>query len=165
MLFRSMLNVSTDKLLPRIQALRDEERKLFEQIQTLAASGEVSVDSLLEKGQQVGDTTVIITETPGANPNLMRKWIEQVRDTNASPVAMLLATKIGDDKVMLVGGLSKALVARGVSAAEWMGQVAPIVGGGGGGKPDFAQAGGKQPENLMQALDTARTAIEKMLAG
>lgn len=160
-----MLNVSSDKLLPRIQALKDEEQGLHQQIATLAAAGDMSVESLLEKGQQIGDTMVIITETPGANPNLMRKWIEQVRDTNPSPVAVLLAAKVGDDKVMLVGGLSKALVSRGVSAAQWMGQVAPVVGGGGGGKPDFAQAGGKQPENLPQALVAAREAIEKMLAG
>jgi alanyl-tRNA synthetase len=160
-----MLNVSTDKLLGRIKMLKDEQQKLIGQIAALAASGDVSVESLLEKGQLVGDTTVIITETPGANPNLMRKWIEQVRDTNGSPVAVLLAAKVGDDKVMLVGGLSKALVTRGVSAADWMNQVAPIVGGGGGGKADFAQAGGKQPENLDQALTTARQAIEKMLGG
>jgi alanyl-tRNA synthetase len=106
---------------------------------------------------------VIITETPGANPNLMRKWIEQVRDTTASPVAVLLAAKVGDDKVMLVGGLSKSLVSRGVSAADWIGAVAPLVGGGGGGKPDFAQAGGKQPEKLPEALMAARQAIERLL--
>ncbi len=158
-----MLNVSSDKLLPRIASLKEEEQSLKQQLATLAAAGDLSVDSLLERGHQVGDTTVIVTETPGANPNLMRKWIEQVRDTNPSPVAVLLATKVGDDKVMLVGGLSKSLVSRGVSAAEWMGKVAPVVGGGGGGKPDFAQAGGKQPEKLEEALAAAREAIQKML--
>ena len=57
---------------------------------------------------------------------------------------------------MLLAGFSKDLVERGFSAGDWVKKVAPTVGGGGGGRPDMAQAGGKQPENINVALDAAR---------
>ena len=53
---------------------------------------------------------------------------------------------------------------RGVSAGNWVKEVAPVVGGGGGGKPDMAQAGGKQPEKLPDALEAAKAKIREMLA-
>ena len=158
-----MLNVSSDKLLARIESLMSDERKLQDQLVALRTGGELSIESLTERGEVIGDCTVIIEETPGANSNLMRRWIEQIRDKSKTPVAVLLAAPSGDDKVMLVAGISKSLVASGVSAAQWISDVAPVVGGGGGGKPDFAQAGGKQPENLPEALKAARRSIEQLL--
>ena len=50
-----------------------------------------------------------------------------------------------------------------MSAGQWVKQVAPVVGGGGGGKPDMAQAGGKQPEQLPEAIETAKRVIREML--
>ena len=64
----------------------------------------------------------------------------------------------------LVAGVSRDLVARGLSAGNWVREVAPVVGGGGGGRPDMAQAGGKQPDKLPQALEKARQTIEAELA-
>ena len=66
---------------------------------------------------------------------------------------------------MLVAGISRDLLDRGLSAGDWVRQVAPVVGGGGGGKPDMAQAGGKQPEKIGEALDTARRVMREMLEG
>ena len=76
---------------------------------------------------------------------------------------MLLATAEGDDKVTLVAGVSRDLVEKGVSAGNWVRDVAPVVGGGGGGKPDLAQAGGKQPAKLPEALAKAREVARTML--
>jgi alanyl-tRNA synthetase len=158
-----MLNVSSEKLPERIAALKGEHQKLLEQIETLRSSGDISVESLMERGESIGGTLVLVAETPGANPNLMRRWIEQIRQKSSSPAAVLLATRVGEDKVMLVAGISRSLVDQGVSAAEWIGRVAPCVGGGGGGKPDFAQAGGKQPEQMPEALKVAKESILQLL--
>ena len=68
----------------------------------------------------------------------------------------MLATVAGEDKVVLVAGITRDLMDKGLSAGEWVRQVAPVVGGGGGGKPDMAQAGGKQPEKVGEALEKAR---------
>ena len=107
---------------------------------------------------------MIVAETPGANPNLMRQLIDQIRK-KVSPSAVLLATAAGEKKVVLVAGLSRDLVDRGAHAGQWVGAAAKAVGGGGGGRPDMAQAGGKQPEKLAEALEAARASIREMLAG
>ncbi|MCA9181924.1 MAG: hypothetical protein KDA51_10745, partial [Planctomycetales bacterium] len=80
------------------------------------------------------------------------------------PTAVLFANKTGEDKVLLVAGISKALQDRGLSASHWIGQVAPIVGGGGGGKADLAQAGGKFPDKIPEAVAAAKKSITEMLA-
>jgi alanyl-tRNA synthetase len=159
-----ILNVALQDILPRIETLRDEQSKLTEQVAAMASSSDVSAESLLSMAQAVGGTQVIVTETPGATPNVMRQWIDQVRKKSDGPVAVLLASRSGDDKVMLVAGLSQALVDRGLSAGNWISQVAPVVGGGGGGKPDLAQAGGKLPDRIPQAIQMAKDSIAQMLA-
>ena len=65
--------------------------------------------------------------------------------------------------VMLVAGVSRDLVEKGFDAVEWVRSPAGVVGGGGGGRADMAQAGGKFPEKLSDALDKARVAVEQML--
>ena len=67
---------------------------------------------------------------------------------------MLLVATV-DGKVQLAAGLTDDLVARGLHAGQWLKEVAPIVGGGGGGKPDMAQAGGKDPAKVPAALERA----------
>nr|MCS5679424.1 DHHA1 domain-containing protein [Acidimicrobiales bacterium] len=78
-------------------------------------------------------------------------------------IAVLLAGAEGG-KVTLVAGISKDLEARGVSAGSWIRDVATVVGGKGGGRPDMAQAGGKLVEKIPEALAEARRRIEQLLA-
>ncbi|MFN3190375.1 MAG: alanine--tRNA ligase [Aureliella sp.] len=157
------LNVAQSELLPRIESLLAEKAKLEKQIAELASSGEISVDSLLSDAQEIAGTVVIVAKTPGATPNLMRQWIDQIRQKNDSPTAVLFAATSGDSKVLLVAGISRDLVDKGLSAGTWISKVAPIVGGGGGGKPDLAQAGGKDPSKIDDAVTTAVSTITSML--
>jgi alanyl-tRNA synthetase len=89
--------------------------------------------------------------------------IDQVRG-KAAPSAVLLASRQGNDKVTLVAGISKELQARKLSAGNWIRPVAEAVGGGGGGRPDMAQAGGKNPAKLPEALQIAQDTIRQMLS-
>ncbi len=91
----------------------------------------------------------------------MRQLIDQMRKTS-SPIAVLLASR-EEEKVTIVAGISRDLQERGLDAGKWIRGAAEVVGGRGGGKPDMAQAGGKHPEKLPQALDEARKAIAVML--
>ncbi|MCA9129666.1 MAG: alanine--tRNA ligase [Planctomycetales bacterium] len=159
-----LLNVSSSDIVGRIQTLQDERAKLQEQIAAMRDTGTISAASLLAMATRVGGTMVIATETPGATPNLMRQWIDQVRQQSQDPTAVLLASATGPDKVLLVAGVSRSLVEQGISAGQWIAAVAPIVGGGGGGKPDLAQAGGKRPEKISDALGVANKAIQQMLS-
>lgn len=158
------VNVSQNELLSRLESLVEEHAKLQQQLAQLSQSGQVSVEQLLEKAQQIENVAVVVSETPGATPNLMRQWIDQIRQKSSQPTAVLFASQVGDDKVLLVAGISRDLVQRGLSAGKWIAQVAPVVGGGGGGKPDLAQAGGKQPQKLPEALAEASSSIQQMLS-
>jgi alanyl-tRNA synthetase len=157
-----VLNVAPFDVPGRIKAMQAEAQSLQKQLSTLSQSGAVSADSLLEKAESIGGAKLIVVETPGANPNLMRQWIDQIRQKAGSSAVMFLAAQ-GEDKVILVGGLSRDLVAKGLSAGNWVRDVAPIVGGGGGGKPDLAQAGGKDPAKIAEALSKAREVALGML--
>jgi alanyl-tRNA synthetase len=156
-----VLNVNSSDVPRRVEALLAEIKDLQRQVSQLAESGDMSADAILEKAVEVGNTKVVIAETPGANPNLMRQLIDQIRK-KADSTAIFFGTAAGDKKVVLVAGVSRDLVSRGISAGDWIREVAPVVGGGGGGKPDLAQAGGKQPEKLGEALQTARKALDQM---
>jgi len=158
-----MLNVAPLDVPDRVAAMQKDLVDLTAQLEQMAESGELSADALLEKAETIGDTNMIVAETAGANPNLMRQLIDQIRKKGGSN-AIFLATAVGDSKVVLVAGVSRDLVDRGLSAGDWVKEVAPIVGGGGGGKPDLAQAGGKDPAKLGEALKAAQATMRKMLA-
>ena len=118
--------------------------------------------AVLENANLVGKTKLIVAEARGANPNLMRQLIDQIRQREDS-TAVFLAAATGERKVVLVAGVSRDLIDQGLSAGDWVKRVAPVVGGGGGGKPDMAQAGGKQPDKLEEALHEAKSfASEKL---
>jgi alanyl-tRNA synthetase len=129
----------------------------------LAQSGDLSADGFLANATTSGETKVVIAEAAGANPNMLRQLVDQIRK-QADSTAIFFATAVGDSKVLLVAGVSNDLIERGVSAGNWVKEVAPIVGGGGGGRPDMAQAGGKDPKQLPQALEAAQAFIDKLLS-
>jgi alanyl-tRNA synthetase len=158
------LNVSLFDAPQRAAALLAEAENLRRQAEEQAATaGEVSADSVLASAQTVGGVRVVAVELPGGTANTMRQLIDQLRKS-ASPIAVLLASRQGADTVTLVAGLSRDLVERGFNAGNWVRDVAKIVGGSGGGKPDLAQAGGKQPEKIGEALTVAKATISEQLA-
>jgi alanyl-tRNA synthetase len=157
-----VLNAAPSDAPGRVAALLAERDDLLRQLANRAATGGLSADALLAQSSQVGGTTVVVAETPSAGPNLMRQLIDQIRK-KASPSAVFLASAEGAEKVVLVAGMSRDLVAKGLSAGNWVREVAPVVGGGGGGKPDLAQAGGKHPEKLAEALAKANEVVRTML--
>jgi alanyl-tRNA synthetase len=159
-----LLSVSPLDVPQRLAALEADVASLEKQLAERGSAGPLSGERLLESAEDVAGVTVVVTELPGVDPNLMRQLIDQVR-TKSSSSAVLLASRQGDEKVTLVAGISKDLQARKLSAGEWIRPVAAAVGGGGGGRPDLAQAGGKNPAKLPEALQIARSTIRDMIAG
>jgi alanyl-tRNA synthetase len=158
-----LLNVAPFDIPARVRALRAEAAELEQQIEQLAQTGDISADTLLAEAVIHEGVRVVVRELAGATPNLMRQLIDQLRKKSDEPVAALLAARQGGDKVVLVAGVSQSLVERNVKAGDWVRQVAPVVGGGGGGKPDMAQAGGKDPEKIPDACAKAIEVIRQML--
>ncbi len=146
----------------RIEAMIEEIGNLQARLEQRGAAGPISADGLLDGAEVVGEVTVVIAEAPAVEPQLMRQLIDQIRQ-KATTNAVLLASVEGDSKVTLVAGISKDLQARGAHAGNWIRPVAEMLGGGGGGRADMAQAGGKQPDKLSEALEVARQTIVKMI--
>lgn len=157
-----LLSVAPLAVVDRIESLLAEVEATKKQLAQRDAAGPLSADKLLESAEQLGETTIVIAETPGAPQNLMRQLVDQLRQKCGS-VAVLLASSEGEDKVSLIAGISKDLEKSGASAGKWIGPVAKTLGGGGGGRADMAQAGGKQPAKLSEALEVARQTIASML--
>lgn len=157
------LNVALDDVLDRLDALLADRSRLVTELREITSGGTLSADDLINSGVTIGDTLLVVAETPGANPNVMRGWIDQIRKKSTGPTAVLLGTAQGD-KVVLVGGLSRDLVDRGLKAGHWVGETATVVGGSGGGRDDMAQAGGKDPDKLPQAIEQARQSMTEQLS-
>jgi alanyl-tRNA synthetase len=152
-----LINIAQDEVPTRLQSLLNEQNSLHDQIAKLASSGSFDAETLLGQAELVDGVRVIVAEMPGANLGLMRQWIDQLRKAPGSePVAVLLGSASDDGKVTLIAGISPKLVEQKRSAGKWIGPVAAVVGGGGGGKPDLAQAGGKDPSKLAEALALAK---------
>jgi alanyl-tRNA synthetase len=157
------LNVAAFDVPSRIESMQQEVASLTAQLETLAQSGDLSADGFLASAMAYGDSKVVVAEASGANPNMLRQLVDQIRKKEDS-TAIFFATAAGDSKVLLVAGVSHDLIEQGVSAGDWVKEVAPIVGGGGGGRPDMAQAGGKDPGKLPQAIEAAKAYIDRMLS-
>ncbi len=158
------LKAPPNELSNRIGSLLQEVRDLKKRLARRQAAGAAeSIDEMLAQAERVGEIRIIARELPEATPEEMRQQIDLFR-RKASPIAVLLATR-SDGKVTIVAGLSRDLVERGLNASEWVKAVARVVGGGGGGRPDMAQAGGKQPERLPEALKQAIELVKEKLQG
>ncbi|MDP7015185.1 MAG: alanine--tRNA ligase [Pirellulaceae bacterium] len=157
------LNATPFEVPARVEALQAEIDQLTAQVAKLSEAGDLSAESLLAQAEIINGVHVAVAETPGANPNLMRQLIDQLRKQTDS-VAALFISAIGDSKVVLVAGVSRDVIDRGVNAGSWVREVAPVVGGGGGGKPDMAQAGGKDPGQIPAALEKAKQFVAEQLA-
>lgn len=153
------LNVSVLEMADRVVAMQAETQSLQKRLEMLSAAGQLNVDDLIEKAEIVGDLKLIVAELPGIDPNQLKPLVDQIRK-KINPVAVFFATSQGADRVLLVAGISRDLVERGLSAGDWIKEVAPIVGGGGGGKADLAQAGGKNPAKIGSALEAARSFLK-----
>jgi alanyl-tRNA synthetase len=100
----------------------------------------------------------------GWDVDTMRAQIDQLRKQAKGPLAVLLGSG-ADGKVLLLASLSRELVERGWTAVDLVKACGKAVGGGGGGRPDLAQAGGKNPAGLPQAMLDAVAWVKSKLAG
>jgi len=121
------------------------------------------VDELLTSAEDVAGTKIIAYAPQNGTREILRDFADQLR-SKCSSVAILLGA-IDDGKVALTAAISKDLLGRGVSASECVKTAAKVVGGGGGGRPDLAEAGGKLPDNLPQALAEGAAYYRQQLQG
>ena len=141
---------------------RDAEIKRLarELDQARMKSASSSVASTNEKIREVKGVKVLAHRVDNLDRSQMRTLIDQLRDKVGSGVVVLGSATNG--KVALIAGVTKDLTAR-IQAGKLIGQVAPKVGGKGGGRPDMAEAGGDKPEALDAALGEVYSVVESMV--
>jgi alanyl-tRNA synthetase len=158
----AVLKVPPGEVPSRAESLVAEIRRLKKQAATGGVEQAFSADQLLSGAEEVAGTKIVVAEVPGAGPQTLRQLIDQLR-RKGSPVAVLLASRQDDEKVMLVAGISRELVAKGCDAVQWVRAAASAVGGSGGGRADMAQAGGRDAAKLPEAFEAARAMIRDAL--
>jgi alanyl-tRNA synthetase len=104
---------------------------------------------------------VVVSKLEKVDANQLRELADQLKDKIGSGVVFLVSA--GDTNVTMVASVTKDLTSK-YHAGNIVKQIAPIVGGGGGGRPDFAQAGGKQPAKVDEAVDRAWQIVKSMNA-
>jgi alanyl-tRNA synthetase len=159
-----VLKVPADQITVRVNKILEDNKSLARQLKsgaTAAAAAQVSADDLLAKAQKIGGVTVIAEQIPPVGQDQARGLIDSLR-AKAGSAVVVMAIAEGDDKVMLCAGVTDDLIKK-ISAGDIVKTIAPIVGGGGGGRPQFAQAGGKDPSKIAEALDAAKKFITDKL--
>src|SRR5450631_1606006 len=157
-----MLRASREDVDEKVRELVERARRLEKEVQQLKsklASGQGG--DLSVQAKSVGGVKVLAAQIESADVKALRDAVDQLKHKLGSSV-IVLAT-VQDGKVTLVAGVSADLVAR-LKAGDIAGAVAAQVGGRGGGRADFAQAGGTQPENLGAALAGVESLVRSRLA-
>jgi alanyl-tRNA synthetase len=115
------------------------------------------VEDLLGQAQRVNGVTVLAARVPSLSMSIVREMGDTLRDRLASAVVVLAAVHNGRPSFLAM--VTNDLIARGFHAGDIIGQVARVAGGGGGGKPGMAQAGGKDVTRIDQALETVKSIV------
>jgi len=155
-----LFNVPSAELYPRVEALLAEQKTLQkenEQLRQQLLQGQF--DRLLAQTQTLNGLNLLTAIVENADAGGLRTLTDRFRDQYGSGVVVL--GTVQNNKPLLVAAVTDDLVQRGVKAGDLVKQAARIVGGGGGGRPHLAQAGGRDAHKLSEALD----AVPKMVAG
>jgi len=146
----SRLGTKQEAVIGKIEQLQSEIKRLSRENEKLqlktAQGGGGSSGNLWDNKKQVGDYTVVYAYVEGVVPNIMRTLVDQVRDKLKEKTVVCLTTK-ADGKVSMVVGITKDLVGK-LDAGKLIKPLAQELGGTGGGRPDFAQAGGTNLDGI-----------------
>ena len=147
------LPAKVEKMLSELKAFEKEAERLKARI--AADSAQVGGDAI----KSVNHTKVLIQKVAVDNPAALRDLADRLKEKIKSGIVVL--GSVNGPKAFLIVAVTKDLIGR-YHAGNVIKQIASTVGGSGGGRPDMAQAGGTQPENLDQALDKAYQVIQNI---
>ena len=152
------------KLVARINSLNDEVKSLTGELDKLKAKlandalGDVTKDI-----KEVSGVKTLVTKVDNVDMNELRNLGDKMKDNYGAGVVLIVSAQ-GADKVNIIAMATDDAVKKGAHAGNLIKQVASIVGGGGGGRPTMAQAGGKKPEGIDELMSKAQEVIAEQLA-
>ena len=149
-------------LISRVEQLGAQNKELEKEIAQLhAAASKNQVDGLLDNVKEVNGVKLLACEVEAADMNSLRDMSDMFRDKLGSGVVVLGAKS--ESGVNLIVAATKDLTKQGIHAGNIIKEIAKVTGGGGGGRPDMAQAGGKDYTKLAEALAMAETLVAGQL--
>ena len=160
----SQANISVDDLPNYVRSLQEKQKQLEKELKQvkvkLATGGGAGTQQAEDAFVDVSGVKLIAKRVDDISGGDLRNLADTFRSKIKSGVVVLGSAT--DGKVTLLTAVTKDLLDR-VQANTLIGKLAPIVGGKGGGKPDLAQAGGKDADRLNEAIDTASSALKELL--
>jgi alanyl-tRNA synthetase len=156
------LGVADMEVPARVEALSTRVRESEKAAKQLVAPRAATLDaaSALAGAQQAGGAKVIVQHYPEADADALRRWVDDLRGLTGRFVSIGAGNGSGPT---LVVAASRDLAGEGFDAVAIVREVGPLIGGGGGGRPEMAQAGGSNPAGLESAVrEAARLALEAL---
>ena len=155
----ALVRGSADDAVDKVKKLLERQKELEREIEKLRGRFEKDqIPELLDKKQSVDGTNILVSRVDGLDAKQLRDVADQITEKLGSGVVVLASA--GEANVNLVASVSKDLTKK-YHAGNIIKELARMVGGGGGGRPDFAQAGGKEPGQIAAALKRAEELIRQ----
>jgi alanyl-tRNA synthetase len=156
-----MLNAGEDEIIAALERQFEATKQLEKQLEALKrkAAGSLAGD-LVEKARTVKDVRLISAQVNGFDRDALRQLVDVLRQKLGSGVVVLAAAD--DGKVALITGVTKDLIPK-LHAGKIVQELAKLVGGSGGGRPDLAEAGGKDTSGIQNALDQVYPLLDRLL--
>jgi alanyl-tRNA synthetase len=157
-----LLNAGEGDVIAALERQLESTKQLEKQLEALKrkAAGSTA-DSLLEEAKTIKDVRVLAAKVSGFDRDALRQMIDTLRQKLGSGVIVLFS--VDDGKVALITGVTKDLTSR-LHAGKIVQELAKKVGGSGGGRPDLAEAGGKDTSAVESALSTVYPLIDRLLS-
>ena len=152
--------VKPEEIPDRITTLQTELRNAQKEVEKI--SGQLAIaksDSLLETVESVGEYKYLVAKMEGVDADSLKTAAERLQQKIGNNAAVVLGSPLDGGKVSLVAAFGKEINQKGVQAGKFIGAVAKMCGGGGGGRPNLAQAGGRDASKLPEALEIGRAHV------
>jgi alanyl-tRNA synthetase len=152
-----------EELVDRITNIQNELKATQKTVDGLKSElALLKSDQLLDQAETVGDFQVLVANMGDVDADSLKTAAERLLQ-KLGDGAVVLGSIPAEGKVSLVAAFSKPVMDKGLKAGKFIGGIAKITGGGGGGRPNFAQAGGRDASKLPEALDTAKVQLQEAL--
>ena len=154
------VKVPAGKVAEKLAEMLESQKELQRRIKQLSQKlSQHDLDHILEKVDSSLGIPILAAQVEAESMEVLREYLDKLRDKLESGIIMLGSAN--NEKVYLVAAITQDLVKKGFHAGRLIGEIAKITGGGGGGRPDMAQAGGKDPRKLQQALSRVLPLVEE----
>ncbi|EDX87530.1 alanyl-tRNA synthetase [Synechococcus sp. PCC 7335] len=152
-----------EEISDRVTALQTELKNAQKDLAALKSELALAKsDQLLNKAEAIGGIPIIVANLEAVEADALKTAAERLLQ-KLGDGAVVLGSVPTEGKVSLVAAFSKPVISKGLQAGKFIGGIAKLTGGGGGGRPHFAQAGGRDATKLPEALEVAKDQIKEIL--